>query len=379
MLLLGWGQELVTTGGGLAGLLSVEAFLGVGFVREVTCSAWGCWVQGWCLWARSWVPAWQLSGLSGSHALGTHSHIRKQSLSGTSVGPEWAETACPVCTGALRPLTPSPSAGLSIFLVSFCVCIPSSAPSLPLAPPLLCLPAWDSAGRMRYCACRQEPTARGLPPAAGVARCCLALWSSEQVDRHLLPVWPLGVACYDSSTHRETPPRTCMSPRAVGWRPAGHGEQTWPSHTPLKSVKKSCARGQPPSHTHTGAQGRWVCVPVHVSPVSVPFCCVSCASGPSPGPPSSTIPTLGGGLPGARGFVHCLGEQVEILLSAHVLPRPAPIPMPWVQCPFGATCTAGRMGKPSVHVTRCVQASMTLCVAVMASRWQCVRTGSFSL
>lgn len=46
---------------------------------------------------------------------------------------------------------------------------------------------------------------RSAPRAAGgVARCCLALWSSEQVDRHLLPRVALGVAL--GCREREPPP-----------------------------------------------------------------------------------------------------------------------------------------------------------------------------
>lgn len=187
---------------------------------------------------------------------------------------------------------------------------------------------------MRYRACRQEPTARGLPPRAAGGGWLAAAWpcgpQSKWTDTSS-PVWPwvwLWVA--DSSTHRETPPCTCMGPRAVS-RVSGLSRlvNLALQHPTEVSQEIPVLEGSPIPHSYRGP-GPFGSVSLSMSllclslsllcPVHLVLLLVHS---------SSTIPTLGGGLlRGARGFVHCLGEQVETLLSAYVLPRPAPIPMP---------------------------------------------------
>lgn len=49
----------------------------------------GCWVQGWCLWAGSLAPAWQLSGLLGPTLLGHTATLEaesQRSFSGPGMG-----------------------------------------------------------------------------------------------------------------------------------------------------------------------------------------------------------------------------------------------------------------------------------------------------
>lgn len=100
----------------------------------------GCWVQGWCLWAVSLVPAWQLSGLLGPTLLGDTATLKaesQRSFNGAGMGRERVLRALGLCP----PLTPSPSVGLSIFLVSLSASVSSPLPSLPSWLHLLCLPA----------------------------------------------------------------------------------------------------------------------------------------------------------------------------------------------------------------------------------------------
>ena len=154
----------------------------------------GCWVQGWCLWAGSLVPAWQLSGLLGPTLLGHTATLEaesQRSFSGPRTGRD--SVSCVHWGSAHLSLCPRQLVCPSFW--SLCVCILSSAlPSL-LAPPLVSssLTYWqDEVPRLPPGA--HSP--RSAPPRGrgGVARCCLALWSSEQVDRHLLPRVALGVA-----------------------------------------------------------------------------------------------------------------------------------------------------------------------------------------
>ena len=270
---------------------------------------------------------------SGSHALGRHSHLKGR----VSAELQWGrngQRACPTCTGAL-PASHSVPVSWSVHLsgLSFCVCILSSAlPSL-LAPPLVSssLTCWqDEVPRLPPGA--HSP--RSAPRAAG-GGWLAAAWpcgpQSKWTDTSS-PVWPwVWLWGADSSTHRETPPCTCMGPRGVSRVRGLSGLVNLALLYPTEvSQETPVLEGSPIPHSYRGP-GPFGSVSLSMSllclslsllcPVHLVLLLVHS---------SSTIPTLGGGLlPGARGFVHCLGEQVETLLSAHVLPRPVPIPMPW--------------------------------------------------
>lgn len=196
---------------------------------------------------------------------------------------------------------------------------------------------------------RLPPGARspGSAPraAGGVARCCLALWSSEQVDRHLLPRVALGVALGCRERERESPylPQYAWMSRGYWWSrfSAQVGWVNWPSQNPPRSFWGLLHfEGSPAPHSCRGLGP-----PGSVS-LSMSVLCLSLSLLCPVHPPlllvhsSSTIPTLGEGLlRGARGFVHCPGEQVGTPLSTHVLPRPAPVPMPRGAVPiWGDVC-----------------------------------------
>lgn len=55
------------------------------------------------------------------------------------------------------------------------------------------------------------------PRGRGVAYCCLALWSSEQVDRHLLPVWLWVSLWFADSSPLERAPYACMGVPGCWW------------------------------------------------------------------------------------------------------------------------------------------------------------------
>lgn len=124
------GQELVTMRrAGRAFVCRLSS--GGGICQEVGCSAWGdvgskagvCGqVLGTCLAAlRS----------SGSHALGTHSHIRSR----VSAELQWARNGQRqrvLCTGLCPTSHSVPSVGLSIFLVSLSRLYPLLCPPFPL-------------------------------------------------------------------------------------------------------------------------------------------------------------------------------------------------------------------------------------------------------
>lgn len=73
----------------------------------------------------------------------------------------------------------------------------------------------------------------------GVARYCLALWSSEQVDRHLLPVQPWVWLWGADSSQPGGSPHVHGCPRAAGGRgqwPAVSSQEAPVSHLPLSCV-----------------------------------------------------------------------------------------------------------------------------------------------
>lgn len=195
------------------------------------------------------------------------------------------------------------------FQLSLCVCIFSSVlPSLS-APPLVSssLTCWqDEVPRL-------PPGAHGprsAPGSAGgLARCCLALRSSEQVDRHLLPLVALGVtAGHDSSPPRgESPPYTYGRPRAAGgqWSVAWVAAEAWPSLSPLWAARKFLCRGGSPS-PHSGRGLRLfgsVSLSASVVCLSLSLLCPE-RSALLPVHFPSAAPTLGEGLlRGAGGFV----------------------------------------------------------------------------
>lgn len=112
-----------------------------------------------------------------------------------------------------------------------------------------------------------------------MARCCLALWSSEQVDRHLLPFVALGVTV----GYRLLPPWG-ESPLHVlvsqgCWWPAVSGlggciSLALPQPT-VGSQEVPVSWGQPLPTLRQRTEAVWVCVPVCVCRVSVPFSAVS--------------------------------------------------------------------------------------------------------
>lgn len=192
----------------------------------------------------------------------------------------------------------------------------SVLPSL-LAPPLVSssLTYWqDEVPRLR-----QEPAARGLPPArqgeggGSLLPGLVVLRASGQT-----PPPPCCPGC-DSGlqtlpTHGERAPHACIGVPGLlvvrGQWPGWAG-QTWPSYHPLWAVRKLLSWGQPHPILVQGAGTVWVCVLVHVCHVSVPFSAVSCASGPLVHP-SSAIPTLGEGLlRGAGALCLSLGRWVR--------------------------------------------------------------------
>lgn len=247
----------------------------------------GCWVQGWCLWAGSLVPAWQLSGLLGPTLLGHTATLEaesQRSFSGPRTGRD--SVSCVHWGSAHLSLCPRQLVCPSFW--SLCVCILSSAlPSL-LAPPLVSssLTYWqDEVPRLPPGA--HSP--RSAPRAAG-GGWLAAAWpcgpQSKWTDTSS-PVWPwvwLWVA--DSSTHRETPPCTCMGPRAVS-RVSGLSRLVNLALQHPTEVSQEI-----PVHTRTGAQGRLGLCPCPCLSCVCPFlCCVLCiwsfswSTLPPPSPP----------------------------------------------------------------------------------------------
>lgn len=179
-------------------------------------------VQGWCLWARS--PGTCLAALrsSGSHALGTpHTATLEAESQRNFSGPRNGQRQ--------RVCVHWGSAHLSSVPVSWSVHL-SGLSSRLLSSPLPSLPSWLHLLSSSLTCWQDEvprlppgPTA-GLPPRQGVARCCLALWSSRaEWTGHLLPVWPwvwLWVTAPppgDSPALHHTPGQGCVKGQWPKW------------------------------------------------------------------------------------------------------------------------------------------------------------------
>jgi hypothetical protein len=138
----------------------------------------------------------------------------------------------------------------------------------------------------------------------GVACCCLALWSSEQVDRHPLPSAVLGVTLgFKLLLSVEREPLMCMGVPGL-----------------------LVIRGQWPT---VGSQETPVSPSASVVCLSLSLLCpVHLALSP-PSPPQRGAAAWG------WGFVHSWGS---ICAEDHIFPRPGPIPVPW-----GAVYTRGNV------------------------------------
>lgn len=123
---------------------------------------------------------------------------------------------------------------------------------------------------------------RSAPVRQGGACCCLALWSSEQVDRHLLPRAALGVTRGAGSSYPQRAPHMHGCPGDAGGPLGVRGLGR------LGKLGPSIAhRGQSgsPELGGSSAHGHWGLLGVSRSPLLrvCPFLCrVCCASGPSP-------------------------------------------------------------------------------------------------
>lgn len=188
---------------------------------------------------------------------------------------------------------------------------------------------------------------RSAPVRRGGACCCLALWSSEQVDRHLLPRAALGVTRGAGSSYPQRAPHMHGCPGdaggPLGVRGLGRLGKLGPSIA-------RCGQSGSPELGGSSAHGHWgllVYVPLASAaclslslpclPCSWPFSCVLS---------SSTIPSLGEGLlRGAGGFA-CGWRGVLVgPLSTCVLPRPGPVPVPrGAVCIWGNVCCEERAG-----------------------------------
>ena len=222
--------------GGLAGLSPVGGLWGGGLCQQGACSTWG---QGGSGGRRAHPPAAVSLGIS-------------------AVSPLLSPLPCPSSLSAAPLVSSSLTYGQD------------EVPRLPPGARSL----------------RSAPSAAG-----GVARCCLALWSSEQVDRHLLP--PCGPGS-DSRlqmlpTHTESPPRAHVS--QGGWgrisglsRPGPHTAHCGPL---------GCSYGQP-TPPSCGAGPLAPCPCLCLSCVCPFLCCVLCLrpfswSTPAPSPPRERV------------------------------------------------------------------------------------------
>lgn len=155
---------------------------------------------------------------------------------------------------------------------------------------------------MRYRASARSPQPEVCPQRGrgrGVARCCLALWSSEQVDRHLLPHAALGVTlgCRLFLPTEREPPTHAKGPQGC-WRSGVSGLGGWANLDlvpPIVGSQEAPVLRAVPPHTRAGGWGCLGLCPCACLSCICPFlCCVLCVW-PS-GPPLSAIPTLGEGL-----------------------------------------------------------------------------------
>lgn len=245
-------------GGGLAGQLSINRLWGSAFCSR---GAWGAQrgVGRARVLCRRPACAWGHVALQSPGPCGgkVSAGLRR----GGGGGGGWGVgMACTVWAGAaVAPPTPTPcpSVGLSVLPLSLCVCLLSSVlPSLS-APHLVSssLTCWQDEVPRLPPGARSPRSAPGTA-GGGVARCCLASWSSEQVDRHpplvapgvtvgcrLLPRWgesPLPVwasrGCWWSGVSGL---EGCVKPGL----PSAHGGQSG----------ISCVLGAAPPRTHAGS------------------------------------------------------------------------------------------------------------------------------